>query len=314
MPELMGAIGRLIGGATFAGAAALAYATLVERTHFTLREETIPVLPDGADPLRILHISDLHMAPWQRAKQDWVRALAALKPDLVVDTGDNLGHARGIDGIRPALDAFEGVPGVYVWGSNDYFGPQLKNPLRYFGAAHGTPVPHTPIDREGLKRYLDGLGWIDLDNTATTLEIRGLSIEFFGTDDAHRDYDRLDIVSGAIDDMRDEESHAPDLSIGVTHAPYQRVLDSFVTHEADVILAGHTHGGQLCVPGYGALVTNCDIPREQVKGLSVWRHARRSAWLHVSAGLGTSIYAPARFACPPEATLITLMPRNAGSA
>lgn len=300
-------LGRAIGATALIGAAGLFYASMVERLHFTLRHETMPVLPPGSAPLRILHISDLHMAPWQRAKQSWVRALADLEPDLVVDTGDNLGHRNGIDGIRPALDVFAGVPGVYVWGSNDYFGPQLKNPLRYFGASHAAATALTPIDREGLGRYLDGLGWVDLDNTAATLEVNGLNIEFFGTDDAHRDYDRLDVVSAALDDLRSEESHAPDIRIGVTHAPYQRVLDSFVTHDADVILAGHTHGGQLCIPGFGALVTNCDIPREQVKGLSLWRHAGRAAWLHVSAGLGTSIFAPARFACPPEATLITLV-------
>jgi predicted MPP superfamily phosphohydrolase len=64
------------------------------------------------------------------------------------------------------------------------------------------------------------------------------------------------------------------------------------------------------VPGYGALVTNCDIPRDQVKGLSLWTHARRTAYLTVSAGLGTSIYAPVRFACRPEATLLTLTARD----
>ena len=96
------------------------------------------------------------------------------------------------------------------------------------------------------------------------------------------------------------------LTLGVTHAPYRRVLDAFVDRGADLMLAGHTHGGQVCVPGYGALVTNCDIPRDQVKGVSTWTHDGRTATLEVSAGLGTSIYAPVRFACRPEATLLTL--------
>ena len=87
------------------------------------------------------------------------------------------------------------------------------------------------------------------------------------------------------------------------------MLDSFVTYGASLIFAGHTHGGQVCVPGFGALVTNCDIPRRQAKGLSIWRHAFRSAYLNVSAGLGTSIYAPFRFACPPEATCSRWSPR-----
>jgi predicted MPP superfamily phosphohydrolase len=92
----------------------------------------------------------------------------------------------------------------------------------------------------------------------------------------------------------------------VAHAPYQRVLNTFVTYGARMIFAGHTHGGQVCVPGFGALVTNCDIPRAQVKGLSLWNHAPRAAYVNVSAGLGTSIYAPVRFACRPEASLVTL--------
>ena len=144
------------------------------------------------------------------------------------------------------------------------------------------------------------------------MEVNGTLLEFFGVDDPHRDFDRLEALPGALDALREDgdayqgASDAPVVSLGVAHAPYRRVLDSFVTNGARMVFAGHTHGGQVCVPGYGALVTNCDIPRRQVKGLSVWPHADRAAFLHVSAGLGTSIYAPVRFACLPEATLLTL--------
>ena len=75
----------------------------------------------------------------------------------------------------------------------------------------------------------------------------------------------------------------------------------------DLLFAGHTHGGQVCVPLVGALVTNCDLDRRMAKGLHRW--PRSDAWLHVSAGLGTSPTAPVRFACPPEATVLTLIPR-----
>ena len=77
-----------------------------------------------------------------------------------------------------------------------------------------------------------------------------------------------------------------------------------------LILAGHTHGGQLCIPGYGALVTNCDLPPSRAKGSPSHAHAGRRSLLHVSAGLGTSPFAPVRFACPPEATLLTLIARG----
>jgi uncharacterized protein len=101
--------------------------------------------------------------------------------------------------------------------------------------------------------------------------------------------------------------------LGVTHAPYHRVTDAMASDGCSLVLAGHTHGGQLCVPGWGALVTNCDLAPGRAKGLSP--HAcdtegSVATWLHVSAGLGTSPYAPIRFACPPEATLLTLLPRH----
>ena len=74
-----------------------------------------------------------------------------------------------------------------------------------------------------------------------------------------------------------------------------------------LVFAGHTHGGQVCVPGMGALVTNCDLDRKRAKGLST----HEGAALHVSAGLGTNPYAPVRLACPAEATILHLVPRPA---
>ncbi|MGH1547734.1 metallophosphoesterase [Leifsonia poae] len=311
------ALGLLAG----AGAAAFAYGSLVERKAFTLREVSVPVLPAGAEPIRVLHLSDMHMAPWQREKQEWVRSLARFRPDLIVETGDVLGHARGIEGVRAAYQDFRGIPGVFVHGSNDYFGPQLKNPLKYFLGPSKKKASTAPrLDTAALTAFFRDLGWTDLDNRAAGLEIRGTHLEFFGVDDPHIRFDRVESIPGALDELREDDPFSDDdtwpdggprkerqaVTIGVVHAPYRRVLDAFVTYGASMIFAGHTHGGQVCVPGFGALVTNCDIPRAQAKGLSVWRHAFRSAYLNVSAGLGTSIYAPVRFACRPEATLVTL--------
>ncbi|HEY8588777.1 MAG TPA: metallophosphoesterase [Naasia sp.] len=293
-----------------AGAVAFTYGSLVERTAFRLRRFQVPVLPRGSERIRVLHISDLHMAPWQRRKQEWVRALARLRPDIVVDTGDNLGHEDGIAGIREALEPFTGIPGVFVWGSNDYYGPEPKNPFRYFRGASEASANADMLDLAGLRRELTGLGWTDINNTAATLTVRGSVLDFLGVDDPHREFDRLDLLSAARDELDAGRTGTADLVLGVAHAPYRRILDSFVARGAGLLLAGHTHGGQVCVPGYGALVTNCDIPRKQVKGLSEWRSGGSSAPLHVSAGLGTSIYAPVRFSCPPEATLLTLTARR----
>lgn len=299
-------------------AGALAWGTLVERNRFTLRTHTIPVLQPGARSLTVLHFSDFHMAPWQRAKQEWVRGLAVYEPDLIVDTGDNLGHERGLDGIEYALEPFRGVPGVFVHGSNDYHGPMAKNPFTYFTAPSKVRHSEPNLDTAALTAFFEGLGWLDLNNTARAMSIKGSRLEFLGVNDAHIGWDKLERIPGAMDEMRenvgwaDEEGGPNPVTIGLTHSPYQRVLNSLVNNDAELILAGHTHGGQVCVPMYGALVTNCDIPPDQVSGLSLWKHARRTAYLNVSAGLGTSIYAPVRFACPPEATLLTLVARDIG--
>lgn len=307
--------GTALGVAAAAGAAAFAWGALVERNRFTLRYEVVPILAPGSRPITVLHLSDLHMAPWQTAKQEWVASLRTIvEPDLIIDTGDNLGHRDGIEGVRAALEPFRGVPGVFVHGSNDYYGPEFKNPFKYFGGPSGRPDKSTTLDTAALESFFeDELGWLDLNNRARALELRGSRIEFFGVNDAHRRWDRLDRLPGLIEELRenvgwqDEVTGPAPVTIGVTHAPYRRVLDSFVTNGAELILAGHTHGGQVRIPGRPALVTNCDIPPEQAQGLSLWRHARRTAYLNVSAGIGTSIFAPVRFACPPEAVVITLV-------
>lgn len=302
-----------LGAATAAGLGALAWGVFVERVRFTVREETLAVLEPGSRPLTILHLSDLHMAPWQHRKQEFLRSLARYEPDLIVETGDTLGHEDALTGVRRAYDAFRGIPGVFVHGSNDYVGPMFKNPLAYFLGPSKSTRRTQALDTEALDRYLvDELGWLDLNNAARALELRGHRIELFGTADAHRGWDRLDELPGAIEALREEvEWDAGDgaaLRLGVTHAPYRRVLDALTTQGADVVFAGHTHGGQVRIPGLPALVANCDIPRDQAQGLSAWAGARRTAFLNVSAGLGTSIYAPVRFACPPEAVVLTLVP------
>ena len=312
-----GAVGAALGVVAAAGAAAFAWGSLVERNRFTIRREFVPVLEPGARSVTALHISDLHLAPWQSGKQEWVRSLAALEPDFIVNTGDNLGHADAIDAVAYALAPFAGTPGVFVNGSNDYFGPSMKNPFSYFSAPSGSRKSAERLDTAALERlFQDSFGWNNLNNAVHPLSISGSNFEFFGTNDAHRNWDRLEALPALIDDMREEESWhdraGTAVPIGVTHAPYQRVLNSFVTNGAELIFAGHTHGGQVRIPGLPALVTNCDIPRDQASGLSVWHHAQRGAFLNVSAGIGTSIYAPVRFACPPEAVLVTLTAGDIG--
>ncbi|HWL59528.1 MAG TPA: metallophosphoesterase [Microbacteriaceae bacterium] len=307
------AIGTAVGTIAAVGIAAFAWGSLIERNRFTVREEIVPVLAPGARPITVLHLSDLHMAPWQRQKQEWVARVAELvEPDLVVSTGDLLGHEAGLQGLRRALAPLAGRPGVFVHGSNDWHAPRPSNWLRYLVGPSSRVRPAERLDTAALVAFLsDELGWWDLNNRARAVELRGTRLELIGTDDPHVGLDRLDLVTALVDEMRAAAPERDDdpLVIGVTHAPYRRILDGLMTQGAELLFAGHTHGGQVCIPGVGALVTNCDLPTAQASGLSTWRHARREAFLEVSAGIGTSIYAPVRFACPPEAVVLTLVAR-----
>ena len=130
------------------------------------------------------------------------------------------------------------------------------------GPSRSDRRPERTLPWQDLGRGFKEAGWIDLTHTRASLEIKGVRIGFRGTDDAHIDQDRYADVAGPID--RDEV----DVAIGVTHAPYRRVLDAMTYDGHDLIIAGHTHGGQVCVPFYGALVTNCDLDTRRAKGLS----------------------------------------------
>ncbi len=299
--------GAAVGAAT--GAAATSYA-LWEARQYTVRRYDVRVLPAGMRPLRVLHLSDIHMTPGQTRKQEWLRSLADLRPDLVVDTGDNLAHREAVPVVLRSLGPLLDVPGVFVHGSNDYFEPRLRNPFGYLLPDNGkrfTDVPELPW-RE-LSAGLAGAGWLDLTNRRSDLTVGETTLALAGVDDPHLAYDDLPAVAGAADG-------GADLRLALAHAPYLRVLDQFAADGYDAILAGHTHGGQVRLPvpgGSRALATNCDLDPERARGLH--RHPADSrpgdpgsSWLHVSAGIGTSPFTRIRVACRPEAALLTLLP------
>ena len=334
LPDLAKATGVLAA----VGAAGLTYAGVIERNWFALRRFEIPVLPRGARPLRVLQVTDLHVVPGQERKLRWVRDLARLEPDLVINSGDNLSHMEAVPPVLQALDPLMDFPGLFVLGSNDIYAPHFKNPAKYLSRSYSERRNDRPLlPVEDLVSGMTERGWTDLNNARTVVDVGGLALEFVGVDDPHIQRDRYEAVAGPA---------SPDaaLTIGLTHAPYQRVLDAMTADGAGLVIAGHTHGGQLALPFLGAIVTNSDLDRGRAKGVSRWwpgagihkverdRPPDRdgisdeihpwvsrashepappdAAWLHVSAGLGTSRYAPFRFACRPEASLLTLVPRE----
>jgi uncharacterized protein len=298
----------LIGSAAAAGAAVIGYATVIERNWFALRYLDVPVLPPGARPLRVLHISDAHLTPGRHRLLSWIRSLDALQPDLVVNTGDSIAHRDAVGPFLEALGPLLDRPGVFVYGSNDLYSPTPRNPLRYLWESSAKRslrgIPDLPWAEVGAG--MTAAGWLDANNRRGRLKAGELDIEVAGVHDPHIHRDRYDEIARPADP-------AADLHIGVLHSPEPAVLDRFANDGFDVLFAGHTHGGQVCLPGLGTLVTNCGIEPERARGLS--RHPAdgadddRRPWLHVSAGLGTSPWAPFRLACRPEATLLTLVPR-----
>jgi predicted MPP superfamily phosphohydrolase len=255
-----------------------------------------------------MQIGDIHLAPWQKNKMRFLKSLGKTEVDLVVNTGDNLGHKAAIEPLLDALGPLLSKPGVFVHGSNDYYAPVLKNPFGYLfrpsakpqdhGIELGTLAPGT-LNTKELTDGFEAAGWHNLNNRSEELVVSGNQIRFVGIDDFHIGLSELDTVVAS-----------DSFTIALSHAPYMEVIEKFTRCGASVIFAGHTHGGQVRVPFVGALTTNSDLPNKFARGISGWEFGQKASILSVVAGLGNSIFAPVRFFCRPEVRIITLTSIN----
>jgi len=294
--------GRMMAAAAAAGGACVAYGAGVEREWYVLRHATVPALrPGGRGPLRVLHVSDLHLWPGRRRIRRFLDRARDCGPDLVVATGDLLGGDDTVDEAIALLTRLRGDrPALAVLGSNDRYGPTSLDLRKYFRPRPPGVRRHgPPLDTDRLVRGLEDGGWQMVDNRRAEVATAAGSLDVAGLADPHIDRDDPAGVDWGASGPAD-----PALRLGVVHAPYLRALDVFDGHGYDLVLAGHTHGGQVRLPGVGALSSNCDLPLREARGLS--RHEGR-IWLHVSAGLGTARTAPFRFNCRPEATVLDVV-------
>ncbi|NBU93785.1 MAG: metallophosphoesterase [Actinobacteria bacterium] len=266
---------------------------------YKVREASLPLLPKGSNEIKVLHFSDLHLTPNRRKEISDIKSFIKLKPDLVISTGDFLAHKNAVPTTLAALDELLDLPGLFVFGSNDYYAPSFKNPFSYLREDNGARKLGKKLPSEKLRKSLTKRGWIDLNHGKEIIKVNGVKIEARGTDDAHLELDNYNLVAGT-------PKKNIDLAIGVTHAPYERVIAAMASDDLDLIFAGHTHGGQVRLPWFRdskALTTNSDLETWRSRGVT---KVNDEPWLNVSAGMGTSPFARIRVACPPEVSLITL--------
>lgn len=274
-------------------AAAVGYGIVEARLH-RLETHRIPVLPKGRPPLRILQVSDLHLRTGTKRLARFVESLGEAEYDIVMATGDLLGDpeamprcAEILNGLRARLGRF------FVLGSSDYFAPIFKNYFDYFRGKRRTGTRRNRT-REFIE-LLTSQGWTELTNKNLVLELDGLTTQITGLDDPYLRRDDRRLLK------RDPSA---EFAICVVHDPAPFRVAAGAGY--DLIVAGHTHGGQVRLPIVGALVTNSSIPRQIAKGLT----RIDNSWLFVNPGLGTGKYAPFRFLCPPEASVLELVSAN----
>jgi uncharacterized protein len=275
------------------GLAVAGYAILVERRWYRVQRHRLDILPAAAEGLAVLHLSDLHLTRRDRRQ---ARFLASLpRADLTVITGDILGELEAVEFASRALRPVRGRLGsVFVLGSNDVYAPRPMNYLRYLIPASRRARRLGMRGRaRDLVRVLERDGWVHLRNRKYERRSNGLALEVLGLDDPHIHRSDPRVAPRTLPDA---------FGLAVVHSPDP--APELAALGYDLVVAGHTHGGQVRLPLVGALVSNCSIPPRLARGLS----RIGPSYLHVSPGLGTSKYAPFRFLCRPEATLLELRP------
>ncbi|MBO9512674.1 MAG: metallophosphoesterase [Variovorax sp.] len=268
-PEHLPSAGRLIHRALAAAGLRARGRNNARRIRVHRNEVCLEHLPGVFEGCRLLHLSDLHLDAGRHHVEALLAAVRGLECDACVLTGD---YRFGIEGsCAPAISALARLV------------PVLPQP------AFAVLGNHDGIDLvDGLER----LGVRVLMNECAALHRGEMRLHIAGIDDAHyfRTHDIARAAAGVpVDACAILLSHTPE--------PYRHAA----AHGFDLMLSGHTHGGQICLPGGIPLLTDTPAPRRLARG--AWRQGRMQGY--TSVGCGCSII-DARFFCPPEVTIHVL--------
>ena len=233
-----------------------------------LRRNTVvlPELPPAFDGFTLLHLTDLHVEMNSAALQRVVELLADVSYDVAVLTGDFRAQTYGpyeavLDGLR-------------------WFRPHLKGPVYGVLGNHDTVRMVPAMERMGIRMLL---------NEVEVIRRGDQRIHLVGVDDAH--YYRVDNIEKAAGDVPHDE-----FSILLTHTP--EIYRQAAHADFNFLLSGHTHGGQICLPGGTPIILDAKLPRKF--GAGAWQYEGMHGY--TSRGCGTSLV-PVRLNCPPEITL-----------
>jgi uncharacterized protein len=285
---------RFLGRAALATLSLGAY-SLYEPYRYRLVTHRLEVA-ESVPEIKVLHLSDLHLKERDRRLATFVSELSSITNiDLILATGDLIEDNSGIEPLLGCLSTLNARWGCYyVLGSHDYHQSAFTSYAKYFTARKKGPLGAPPAATEALESGLAHLGWRALTNKSETRETPSGTWKLAGVDDPYLGRHDASVI---------KRESADALAIGLVHSP--DVVSEWFLAGFDLVLAGHTHAGQVRVPFYGALVTNCLLPTALAGG----PHRIGNGWLHVSPGLGTGKFSPIRFNCLPEATVLQLVHR-----
>jgi predicted MPP superfamily phosphohydrolase len=288
---------KFLAGTSIAlGASALYYARYIETKNFKFRKLRVDLAHrhNGAaipkQRLKILHISDLHLHEPEAEKIDFLRSISDNDYDLVALTGDIFENYSGLPYISQILSAKPKLGAFAVLGNHDYYNYSIFNKTlgRVFRKWRH---PKAARDVRPMIEALETSGFKVMQNSCLNYPQKNLHIVGIDYPSTNQ------LTLNKLVEQKDEYN----LVLALFHVPMN--LANFSQAGIDFAMGGHTHGGQVHMPGFGPIITDSELPRHEASGL----FQRGKTIFHVSRGLGADPKSNIRFFCPPQAEEIELI-------